>query len=229
MNKTSRLGMLVLAISSCTAQATAGSLPKEPVKWAPSAPAAPTGIAAPTASGGLATIAQQNSAGSAAATASDKAPSAQPAAATKPIDALSWVIGGVWTADASKLAPGMQRIETRYQWSDNHAYIRFTTHFVFDKGTVKNYDGSFFWNPATKNLALWYMDTQNTITESSVQIDGNQWTMQFRGEDFAEKMADLRVVVTRKTGDDYSWSLSEKQGDTWMPLMALEYLRLPEK
>jgi hypothetical protein len=144
----------------------------------------------------------------------------------KPIDTISWMIGGVWTADATKLGPGMRRIETRYQWSDNHAYIRFTTHFVFDKGTARTYDGNFFWNPAQKSLALWYMDSRNSITESSVQVDGNQWTMLFRGEDFEGKMADLRVVVERKTNDDYRWSLAEKQGDTWKDLAALEYLRV---
>ncbi len=147
-------------------------------------------------------------------------------AATKPIDALSWVIGGVWTADATKLAPGMQRIETRYQWSDNHAYIRFTTHFVFDKGTAKTYDGNFFWNPTQKSLELWYMDAQNSITASSVLVDGNQWTMAFRGEDFEGKPADLRVMVERKTNDDYRWSLAEKQADAWKELAALEYLRV---
>ena len=56
--------------------------------------------------------------------------------ATNPIHSLSWLVGGVWTADATKLGPGMQRIETRYQWSDNNAYLRFTTHFVSDKGAA---------------------------------------------------------------------------------------------
>src|SRR5271154_5197518 len=102
-----------------------------------------------------------------------KPTSANQSPAAKPIDALSWVIGGVWTADASKMGPGMQRIETRYQWSDNKAYIRFNTHFVFDKGTAKTYDGNFFWNPAQKSLAMWYMDARNSITESPVVIDGD--------------------------------------------------------
>jgi len=153
--------------------------------------------------------------------------SADKTSVDKPIDELSWVIGGVWTADASKLGPGMQRIETRYQWSDNHAYIRFTTHFVFEKGTAKTYDGNFFWNPGQKSLAVWYMDARNGITEGPVQVDGNQWTIQFRGEDFEGKMADLRVLVARKTNDDYNWSVAEKQGDSWKELAALEYLRLP--
>jgi len=66
----------------------------------------------------------------------------------KPVSGLSWLVGGVRTADASKLGPGMQRIETRYQWSDNDSYIRFTTHFVTDKAVLKTYDGNFFWNPS---------------------------------------------------------------------------------
>jgi hypothetical protein len=151
--------------------------------------------------------------------------SAKAAAPPRPIDALSWVIGGVWTADATKLGPGIERIETRYQWSDNNAYIRFTTHFVFDKGVANTYDGNFFWNPAQNNLAIWYMDAHNAVTEGPVKVAGDQWLISFRGEDFAGKMSDLRVTVTRKTNDDYRWALSEKQGDGWKELAALEYLR----
>ncbi|MGC1492030.1 MAG: hypothetical protein WA798_11725, partial [Candidatus Acidiferrum sp.] len=87
---------------------------------------------------------------------------------SKPIAVMNWLVGGVWTADASKMQPGM-KIETRYQWSDNNAYIRFNTHFVFEKGTAKAYDGHFFWNPAQKSLAMWYMDTKNGITEGPVE------------------------------------------------------------
>ncbi|HYL61661.1 MAG TPA: hypothetical protein VE077_03490 [Candidatus Methylomirabilis sp.] len=142
----------------------------------------------------------------------------------KPISALSWLVGGVWTADASKMSPGM-RIETRYQWSDNNAYIRFTTHFVFDKGTAKTYDGNFFWNPAQKSLAMWYMDAKNGITEGPVEVSGEATKLSFHGPDFEGKEADLRVFVRRKTNDDYRWSVEEKQGEAWKEVVALEYLR----
>ncbi len=56
--------------------------------------------------------------------------SAKPADPAKPIAALSWLVGGIWTADATKLGPGVLRIETRYQWADNNAYIRLNTHLV---------------------------------------------------------------------------------------------------
>jgi hypothetical protein len=152
--------------------------------------------------------------------------SAKPAETAKPMAPLSWLVGGVWTADATKLGPGMLRIETRYQWADNNAFIRFTTHFVFDKGAQHNYDGNFFWNPTEKTLAVWYMDSQNSITQGPVKVDGNDMTISFRGEDFEGQVADLRVIVTRKNNDDYHWSLQEVKDGAWKDLAGLEYLRV---
>jgi hypothetical protein len=147
--------------------------------------------------------------------------------APKPIAALAWLVGGVWTAETPKDPHGLQHIETRYQWADNNAYIRFNTHFVFDKGTVKNYDGNFYWNPGQSSLAMWYMDAGNSITEGPVRLDGDVMQMTFRAEDFEGKMADLRVRVTRRSNDDYNWLLEEKIPDGWKQLFTLEYLRSP--
>lgn len=174
------------------------------------------------------TQAQGNAAQQASTTASSAAPnsSEKPAETVKPIQALGWLVGGVWTADATKMGPGMLRIETRYQWSDNNAYIRFTTHFVSDKGAAHTYDGNFFWNPADKTLAVWYMDAHNEITQGPVQVEGNETKIRFRGEDFQGQMADLRVVVHRKNNDDYHWALQEMQNGEWQDLAGLEYIRV---
>jgi hypothetical protein len=141
------------------------------------------------------------------------------------IQSLAWLVGGVWTADASKLGPGMRRIETRYRWADNNAFVRFTTHFVSDKADMHTYDGNFFWDPADKSLAMWYMDAQNEIVQGRVEFDGDKLKMSFRAPDFEGKMADLRVTVTRKNSDDYQWSLQEMQDGSWKDLMTLEYVR----
>ena len=151
-----------------------------------------------------------------------------PKAAERPITPLAWLVGGVWTADGSKMAAGL-RIETRYTWSDNGAYIRFTTHFVTDKGTLKNYDGHFFWNPEQSVLAVWYMDARNHITKGPVAVKGEEMQIAFRAEDFQGKLSDLRVLVTRKTNDHYTWTLEEKQPEGWSQLASLEYLRTAEK
>jgi hypothetical protein len=144
----------------------------------------------------------------------------------KPIDALAWLVGGVWTADTSAMGNGMRRIETRYQWSDNNSFLRFTTHFVFDKGTAHTYDGNFFWDPQQKSLAMWYMNSSNEIVAGTMVVEGDTWTMTFRGTNFEGKMADLRTEVIRKSPDLYHWSVSEKQADRWKELMALDYHRI---
>jgi hypothetical protein len=144
----------------------------------------------------------------------------------KPIDALSWLVGGVWTADTTRMGQGMQRIETRYQWSDNNSFLRFNTHFVFDKGTARTYDGNLFWSPAQNSLAIWYMDASNEIIEGSMQVQGPNWTVNFRGPDFEGKMADLQAEITRKSPDLYHWVVREKQADAWKEMMALDYHRV---
>jgi hypothetical protein len=144
----------------------------------------------------------------------------------KPISGLEWLIGGVWTADASTMGDGMKRIETRYVWSDNNAFIRFTTHFISDKGTAKTYDGNFFFDPEKSGLAMWYMDYANAIIQGPISIDGETTRFAFRTTDFHGKLADMQVNVVRKTNDKYQWVLDEKVGDAWKEMAALEYVRV---
>jgi hypothetical protein len=146
----------------------------------------------------------------------------------KPISDLSWLVGGVWTADASKMGDGMKRIETRYMWSDNNAFIRFTTHFVSDKGTAKTYDGNFFWEPAKTELAMWYMDYANEIMQGPIAISGDTTKFSFHATDFAGKPADMQVELLKKSNDKYQWTLEEKVGDAWKQLATLEYVRTAE-
>jgi hypothetical protein len=153
----------------------------------------------------------------------DKPP--EPPKQANPMDPLAWLVGGVWTADAAKLAPGMLRIETQYVWSDNHRFLRFTTHFVSTQGTLRNYDGNMYWDPARKALRMWYLSASGEMTESLIALDGDRWQMDFAGTNFEDKPAQLRVIVDRKSSDLYHWSLSEKAGDLWKPLLGLDYAR----
>jgi hypothetical protein len=70
------------------------------------------------------------------------------------------------------------------------------------------------------------MNAENEIVEGPMNIDGDTWTMTFRGTDPEGKMADLRAEVTRKSPDLYHWLVREKQADGWKEIMALDYHRV---
>jgi hypothetical protein len=147
-------------------------------------------------------------------------------AKTKPVAALGWLVGGVWTADATKLGPGLQRIETRYQWSETNTFLRFNTHFISEKGIARTYDGNLFWSPEQKSLFMWYMNGDNEITEGPIRVEGDTWSLTFRSPGGDGKVVDFRVDVAQKTSDHYQWTLLRKQSDAWKELFSLEYLRV---
>ena len=151
-----------------------------------------------------------------------------PAAATTPITPLTWLYGGVWTADASAMGNGMLRIETRYRPSDNGAFLRFTTHFVSTRGTLNNYDGQFFYDPTQHALRLWYMSAHGDLTAGTITIEGDRTHFAFTGTNFEGQPADLAVDVLRQTPDRYTWTLQENSTTGWKKLAELTYIRKPE-
>jgi len=142
-----------------------------------------------------------------------------------PIDRLAWLVGGVWTASGPQLGAHMQRVETRYAWSDNHAFIRFTTHFVTDSADVHRYDGNLFWDRTQATLAVWYMNAEHEVVEGPVTVNEDGWEMAFRAQDASGQDAPFRVEVLRKTNDLYRWTLKENVGGAWKELLALDYAR----
>ena len=144
--------------------------------------------------------------------------------AGKSMEPLSWLVGGTWTADVPKAATPL-KIETRYAWSDNHAFLRFTTHFVSEKQNAHRYDGQFYWDPEQKQFSLWYMEAEGGIYRGPITVAGDQIIFDFRGENFEGKMSDLRVTVTKKSNDLYHWHLMEKSGEAWKDLADLDYAR----
>jgi hypothetical protein len=146
----------------------------------------------------------------------------------KPIDQLSWLVGGVWSAQPPVSADGPQRIETRYEWTPNHGFIRFATKFVMTNGANAGYAGDLFFDPADKTLRIWYMDEHNKITQGPVIVDGDKMTVTFRDSgDFVGVAGpvDYRVDVVRTTPDSYQWTLFANVAQTWKKVFALVYQR----
>lgn len=145
-------------------------------------------------------------------------------AQTRPIDRFSWLVGGIWEADASSLGNGMKQIATRYQWSPNKAYIEFSTTFTSTKGSVVNYSGSLFQSTqgsaASPAYEMWYMDARNAITDGPVSPrSGDDWSLAF-----AQDSQNYRVDVMREARDRYRWMLYSQAGAEWSLVFALTFV-----
>lgn len=147
----------------------------------------------------------------------------------RPIDQLEWLVGGVWSADASSLGGDVTRIDTRYEWTPNKSYIRFTTDFVSAKGARPHYAGDLFFDPSLGSLMIWYMDENSAITSGHMRVDGKSWTISFRGAGDAAGVAgpvDYTVDIERMTDDEYRWTLFTDAAGAKKEVFGLTYRRL---
>jgi hypothetical protein len=149
----------------------------------------------------------------------------QKAASANPLNPLSWLVGGVWSAEATALGPGMLRIETRYRTSENRAFLRFTTHFISNSGNFKNYDGNLFYDPNLEILKIWYTDAAGAVTDGTIKVTGDHTRFSFSGLDFDDNPAELMVDMVRQFVDQYLWTLSEKIGGGSKQIARLTYVR----
>ena len=153
-------------------------------------------------------------------------------AQTPPISPLAWLVGGTWVAQGDDMPPGVLRIETQYRWAATGNFIQFTTQFVGKDGKPNgNYAGNFYYDPATKELAMWYMDRDNAITQGPVGTSPMGMTMAFT-QDGASMGApgpvDFEAVVTKTSDNSYRWTLAARKGGSsgpYKPLFMLDYAR----
>jgi hypothetical protein len=151
-----------------------------------------------------------------------------------PISPLEWLVGGTWVAQGDDMPPNTLRIETQYRWAATGNFIQFTTQFIGKDGKpAGNYAGNFYYDPATKQLAMWYMDRNNAITQGSVGTSPMGMTITLAGSGEAPDASgpvDLEAVVTKTPGDTYRWTLAARKAgsnDRYKPLFMVDYVRKP--
>jgi hypothetical protein len=147
---------------------------------------------------------------------------------TRPIDQLGWLVGGVWSADASSLGGGLERIDTRYEWTPNGSFIRLTTNFVTKGVATPRYAGDLFYDPSEGTLEVWYMDDSNSITHGPMKADGTKFTLSFSGPgDIVGVSGSVNydVEILRTSPDSYQWTLFADVSNQQKKVFGLVYRR----
>lgn len=150
----------------------------------------------------------------------------------QPLKQLDWLVGGVWTADASQLPGGLKRIETRYRYAADKCLIRFTTEFIAASGAAVNrYAGDVYYDAPSNRLEMWYISSENEITQGTIALNGDGWQFAFESPGAIvgkNGLVNFHTDVLHPSADAYQWKLSAEDGSAWKPVFALTYVRTPE-
>jgi hypothetical protein len=153
-------------------------------------------------------------------------------AETLPIAPLQWLVGGTWVAQGANMPRDVSRIETQYRISATGNFIQFTTQFLDKNGKPSgNYAGNFYFDPTAKQLAMWYMDRENAITQGPVTLSPRSMTMVFTEDGASMGISgpvDFEVTVAKASDNAYRWTLAARKGGSataYKPLFSLDYVR----
>lgn len=148
---------------------------------------------------------------------------AAPQGAAK-LQAIEWMIGGTWAAEARAPDGKVTRVESRVQWAPNGQAIQFTTTF----NGVPQYSGIYAWDPVRQAIAFFYTSRDGELTTGTVVPTGNVLTLDFTIAYVDGKTGTLRSVMKRDGGDAYDWSVLSNKNGVWTTMIALRYTRQPD-
>jgi len=150
----------------------------------------------------------------------------QPPAAN-PLDQLSWMIGGKWTADGENGGKPFH-VEVKFGWADNHRGLKFTTWFLINGQLTPVYDGIYAWHPARKKFTFFYTDRDGALTEGDATWANDQLNQEFQIVEADGKAHTFRSTIARTGPDNYDWNVQHQNQDgRWVPMFALKYKRQP--
>lgn len=155
--------------------------------------------------------------------------SQSPPAPQNPLDPLAWRIGGTWTADGDKGADGKPfHVESKFNWTENHRGLKFTTWFLINGKLAPVYDGLYAWHPAKKKFTFLYTDNEGSMTEGEATWNSDHLEQEFQivGADGTAHI--FRSTIVRTGPDDYDWNVrhQNKEGE-WVVMFGLKYKRKP--
>jgi len=155
-------------------------------------------------------------------------PETQPAA-SNPLDQLAWMVGGTWTAEGDKGPDGKPfHVEVKFNWSENHRELKFTTRFLIDGKLTPVYEGFYAWHPAKKKFAFFYTDDHGALTDGEATMTGDHLEQEFQIVGVSGTAHTFRSTIVRTGPDGYDWNVRGQNKDgEWVVMFGLKYQRKP--
>lgn len=142
------------------------------------------------------------------------------------LEQLAWAVGGKWVTDIEAPDGKPFSVETTFDWGGHHKTIKYAIVFKRDGKLTTQYEGTYWWNPEKKQLAMLQVDRSGAVTESLLTVENKtfkQANTVILGDGTKREQ---RVEFVRNGDDKFNFKAFIKKNDEWTEAVAFEYHRV---
>lgn len=143
----------------------------------------------------------------------------QPKTSDNALAPIEWLVGD-WHATATSPEGKSVRVDNHIYWSETHTAIFFVTRF----DGKPHYSGMYAYDPGTKQIGFWYVDTDGNFTQGTTRAEGTKLIQDFATAKAEGTKQELHSSIERKTdGNSYHWQVW--RDDPSKILIQLDYVK----
>jgi hypothetical protein len=149
--------------------------------------------------------------------------------AGKELEPLAWAVGGSWLSELQNADGKPLPVYLRFQWAENHRAIHYTIVFEVEGKKTPHYDGTYYWHPAKKSIALLQIDRHGNVVESTVTPEGKTLKQENVQTSIDGTQRPQRVEITQTGNDSFTTKAFIQRDGKWVEVASFTYKRNHEK
>lgn len=143
-----------------------------------------------------------------------------------PLEQLAWIVG-TWAAEVKGPDGSPMAIRTTYDWAGHRKALKYVVAFRSKDTTTVQYEGTYYWHPGKKSLAMLQIDRYGNVTESTATVDGKVMNQVNAVAAVDGAKREQRVELVRDGNDSFSFRALIPKGREWTEAVAFRYTRVP--
>jgi hypothetical protein len=154
------------------------------------------------------------------------APHTGPATGSHPLEQLAWMVGGTWTAVTTLPSGDRATIEATFEWTSHKRAIRYSVVRKAAGRVMPALEGMCVWHPGRKQLALWEIDADGNLTESTLRAEGRTLSYDEVIHPADGSSFPVRAEAIRESDDRFSFKAFVEKDGRWPVVFQADYKRV---
>jgi len=150
---------------------------------------------------------------------------AETPAADSPLEPLGWLVGGTWVAELAPPKGDPITVRMTVEWAAHKQALKYAIVFKTKDAEIPQYEGTYYWHPATKEVRLLQIDRVGQVTEAVLTIDGDKWTQKNTLTRKDGTKQEQRAELARDGDDAFRFRALVPKGDDWVEGLNVVYKR----